>query len=37
VINKDNDTADITVSETTLTTTEAGGTDNFTVELDTGP
>jgi len=37
VINKDNDTADITVSETTLNTTEAGGTDNFTVVLDTGP
>ena len=37
VINKDNDTADITVSKTTLTTSEAGGAESFTVVLDTGP
>ena len=38
VTNTDNDTAGITVSPTSgLTTTEAGGSDTFTVVLDTQP
>lgn len=38
LINEDNDTAGITVSPTTgLVTTEAGGTDTFTVVLDSEP
>ena len=36
VINKDNDSADITISKPTLTTSEAGDNDSFTVVLDTG-
>jgi ApbE superfamily uncharacterized protein (UPF0280 family) len=36
-INADDDTAGFTLSATTLSTTEAGGTDTFTVVLDAQP
>ena len=37
VINKDNDTAGVNISKTELLTSEAGGTDNFTVDLAKQP
>jgi hypothetical protein len=36
-VNIDNDTKGITVSKTSLTTTEAGGSDSFTIRLNSQP